>query len=93
MRTKLYLWLNNSSESDFTDKPNIIMPNGSNAHSGGVVVLAESIDEAAELTQKHLGYDPRKCGIDSEMDVEVNTSPIVIDLDKKGVVFHGNGDC
>lgn len=91
---KLYLWLNSSAESDFTGQANIIMPNGSNAHSGGVVVLAESIEEAAELAKKYLGSDPRDCCDEGNAEGEAaNAAPVVIDLDKKGVVIHASGAC
>ena len=90
----IYLWLNGSSESDFTDKMNIAMP-GSNAHSGGIVVLAEDEEEARKLATEHIGLDPLEChGLDEFDMVEVeDTKPIVINLDKKGVVIFDDGAC
>lgn len=92
MTLKLFLWMNGLSDSDFADATNCIMPNSSNAHSGGVAVLAESEEEAVNLIMKHTrNVDIREKKI--EEYEAIDTRPIVIPLDQKGVVIYCDGDC
>jgi len=90
---KLFLWLNDRSDSDFTDKYNCVMPNSSNAHDGGIVVLAESEEEAINLTKQYT----RNCDIrklkEDYFDEKIDTKPVIIPLDKKGIVLFCNGNC
>jgi hypothetical protein len=65
------------------------MPGSSDCRSGGIVVLAENIEQAASLAKKYLdGKDPRLCNDGDDF----NTDP-GIDLDKPGVVIYCDGDC
>lgn len=89
---KLWLWKNGSSDSDFSDTTNITMPESSDAHSGGIVVLAETKEEAIKLTEKYIGKEPIRY-YDVFEDKEGNSEPIEIPLDKKGVVIFARGDC
>lgn len=87
--------MNHSSESDFGDERNVRMPHSSNEHSGGVVVLAENEEEAIEMVKKHSEeIDIREYKEDDYyIDSEIDTSPIIIELDKKGVILYADGDC
>ena len=90
---KLFLWLNNGSESDFTDRYNCIMPNSSNAHDGGIVVLAKSEEEAIKLINDYtrnvdIREDKEECDGGT-----IDTKPVIIPIDKKGVVLYCDGDC
>jgi hypothetical protein len=105
---KLYLWKNSESTSDFTDRANVNMPESSNAHSGGIVVLAESEEDAVELVKpytrrgmshvdgkyvKNPPIDIRTCNWDMFSDDPLDTSPVEIPIDKRGVVIYASGDC
>jgi hypothetical protein len=85
---KLYLWKNVNADSDFLNTENIRMPCGSSdCHSGGIVVLANDINEAVELIKKYTN------GFDISKDIENIAAPVIIDLEKSGVVIYCSGDC
>lgn len=91
---KIFLWTNESQQSDFTDSINCVMPKSSNAHSGGCVVLAETEEEAIEILKSYTqGVDLRQEKTNVDYDEEINTKPILVPLDKKGVVLYCDGDC
>ena len=71
------------------------MPDSSNAHSGGCVVLAETEEEAIELLKKYTGEaDLRERKTDDYDDGEpINTKPVLVPLEQKGVVLYCDGDC
>ena len=90
---KLFLWSNETEQSDFGEKINCVMPNSSNAHSGGVVVLAETEEEAIKLLKEYTrNVDIRECKTDYYNE-EIDTNPFIIPLDKKGVVLFCDGNC
>jgi hypothetical protein len=91
---KLFLWTNGISESDFADTTNIKMPESSDQHSGGIVVLANDMEEAIKIAKTY----PKKPDYLDEEDEwkpwdEDPKDPIVIDLDKPGVIIYCSGDC
>lgn len=91
---KIFLWANGVSESDFTDVINCVMPDSSNAHSGGCVVLAETEEEAIELLKKYTGKaDLREKTDNYESAEPIDTKPVLVPLEQKGVVLYCDGDC
>jgi len=91
---KIYIWNNGNSDSDFIDYENInmddILDYSSNAHSGGIVVLAKSKKEAID----------KIIGIMKETEYEamareslLKSDPVVINMKTSGVVLFANGDC
>jgi len=91
---KIFLWSNGVSGSDFTEATNCVMPNSSNAHSGGCVVLAETEEEAIELLKKYTEKTDLRERKDNYEDGEpIDTKPVLVPLEQKGVVLYCNGDC
>ena len=94
---KIFLWSNMSGQTDFANygsDVNIAMPNSSNAHSGGIVVIAETLEKAIELAKKYTeGKSPVDCNEDFCNDEKLDTKPIVLNIDKEGVVLYCDGDC
>jgi hypothetical protein len=93
---KLFLWKNSESLSDFTEKTNIDMPESSNAHSGGTVVIAESKEEALELLKPYIKNDKgevEEWHLFADNKTIVNPEPVVLSFDKKGIVIYCSGDC
>ena len=86
-KMKLFAVRNESSESDF-ELNNDMRCGGSNAHSGGAVILAETPEEAERILDKAIiengSYDleKRKTGTLKE-----------VNLSKNGIVIFANGDC
>jgi len=69
------------------------MPDSSDCHSGGVVVLAESRDHAIELVKKYTkDVDPTLNNKNYYGD-KFSTEPVVLELNKPGVIIYCNGDC
>lgn len=99
---KLYLWKNSASETEIDGlgccNANIKMPDSSNAHSGGIVILANDIDEAVKLAKKYTGgVDPRDCCDIGEDELpNLNAAPAIIELNdfiKPRVILYCDGNC
>lgn len=79
--------VNNGSDTDFNLEDDLVS-GGSNAHSGGAVIIAETLEEARKILDKAIvgagGYDLE--------DRNVGTLKEII-LDKAGVLLFAKGDC
>jgi hypothetical protein len=86
-KIKLFAVQNGNSESDFKLNEDFVC-GGSNAHSGGVVVLAENLKEAEKLVREAINKD-------DGYSLEESTVGTLkeIKLDKKGLVIFSDGDC
>jgi len=86
-KLKLFAVSNGNSESDFALNEDMVC-GGSNAHSGGAIVVAKNIKEAEKMILKQIKEDD---SYDSENGVVGVLKEIK--LNKKGVVLFADGDC
>lgn len=96
---KLYIWNNGGSTSDFQPECNVDMGQvqdySSDAHSGGIVVLAESLEQACELAVKNLQEGGDYCPTERADGYKylLTTTPAIVELDKPGLVLYASGNC
>ena len=83
---RIFAVMNGYSDSDFGLSDDF-QSGGSNAHSGGVVVIAETLEEAQTMVDKAIlkddGYNLEERNVGTLKEIEL----------KKGVVIFAGGDC
>lgn len=88
----IYIWNNGGCDSDFAPDENISMDGicggySSNAHSGGIVVAADTLEEARELIAKN-----QNTTVD-EVNKFDEYKPVILSRVKKGVILYADGAC
>ena len=83
---KIFAVTNGRSESDF-DLYGDMKSGGSNAHSGGAVIIANTLEEAKKLLNKAMvkadGYDVEERNLGTLEEIKL----------KKGIILFADGAC
>ncbi len=93
MDKKLYVW-DNDSNTDFNtgDLCSMYDDYSSGSHSGGYVVVAESLDKAVGVVMANNQRGDYKG--DTKTDEEIKEYlKLTVEVKTDGLVYYGNGDC